>query len=193
MPWLFVFAKSRFSQNAAHINLINDEVAFDLFFELKQRIIHVNCIFFFIYRLKNFLQESSSVLGGDILNLLYPVFVHMYIELLNNGHKTPGESFISRPEEELGFNENLILKMDCFQFENTRHCNLVGSMSASQAAVPRSTLSSGTFFRGKKFPSSADTRRASCQLLAKEWSLDTGKLPPGGLLRNSDLSCLPWM
>ena len=25
------------------------------------------------------------------LNLLYPVFVHMYIELLNNGLKTPGK------------------------------------------------------------------------------------------------------
>ena len=31
-------------------------------------------------------------------------------------------------------------------------------------------------------PSSADS---SCQLLVKEWALDTGKLPPGGLLRNS--------
>ena len=25
------------------------------------------------------------------LNLLYPVFVYMYIELLNNGHKTHGK------------------------------------------------------------------------------------------------------
>ena len=31
-------------------------------------------------------------------------------------------------------------------------------------------------------PSSADS---SCQLLVKEWALDTGKLPPGDLLRNS--------
>ena len=42
-----------------------------------------------------------------------------------------------------------------------------------------------TFFCGKIFPSSADSRRASCQLLAKECSLNTGKLPPGGLPRNS--------
>ena len=26
---------------------------------------------------------------------------------------------------------------------------------------------------------------ASCQLLVKEWTLNTGKLPPGGLSRNS--------
>ena len=37
----------------------------------------------------------------------------------------------------------------------------------------------------KKFPSSADSRRASCQLLAKEWALNTGKLHLGGLPRNS--------
>ena len=35
------------------------------------------------------------------------------------------------------------------------------------------------------FPSSADSRRAGCQLLAKEWALNAGKLPLGGLPRNS--------
>ena len=34
------------------------------------------------------------------------------------------------------------------------------------------------------FPSYADSRGASCQLLAKEWALNTDKLSPGGLLRN---------
>ena len=33
--------------------------------------------------------------------------------------------------------------------------------------------------------SSADSRRASYQLLANEWALNTGKLPLGGLPRNS--------
>ena len=37
----------------------------------------------------------------------------------------------------------------------------------------------------KKFPSSADTRRASCQLLAKELAPNIGKLPTGGLPKNS--------
>ena len=32
---------------------------------------------------------------------------------------------------------------------------------------------------------SADSRRASCQLLAKEWALNTDKLPLGGLAMNS--------
>ena len=36
-----------------------------------------------------------------------------------------------------------------------------------------------------QLPSSAESRRASCQLLAKEWTLNTGKLPPGGLPRTS--------
>ena len=37
----------------------------------------------------------------------------------------------------------------------------------------------------EKISSSADSRRASFQLPAKEWALNTGKLPPGGLPRNS--------
>ena len=52
-------------------------------------------------------------------------------------------------------------------------------------AVPRSTLASGTFFRGDFFPSSADSGRASSELLAKDWALNAGKLPSKGLTRNS--------
>ena len=44
---------------------------------------------------------------------------------------------------------------------------------------------SGKFFGGEHFPSSTDSRRASCQLLAKELALNTGKLPPGGLPKNN--------
>ena len=55
-------------------------------------------------------------------------------------------------------------------------------------------------FMEKVFPLSADSKRASCQLVAKEWALNTGKLPLGGLPRNSvvkywmsqhGISCLP--
>ena len=45
-------------------------------------------------------------------------------------------------------------------------------------------LSSDTFFGGF-FPSSTDSRRASCQLLTKEWALYTGK--PLGLPLNSEV------
>ena len=31
---------------------------------------------------------------------------------------------------------------------------------------------------------SADSRITGCQLLAKEWAISTGKMPPGGLLKN---------
>ena len=37
----------------------------------------------------------------------------------------------------------------------------------------------------KNIPSSTDSKRASCQLSAKEWTLYTGKLPLGGLPRNN--------
>ena len=43
---------------------------------------------------------------------------------------------------------------------------------------PRLTLASGTFFfQGEFSPSSAESRRASCQSLTKEWALSTGILP----------------
>ena len=38
---------------------------------------------------------------------------------------------------------------------------------------------------GKKITSSPVSRRASYHLLAKEWAVNTGKLPLGGLPRNS--------
>ena len=49
-----------------------------------------------------------------------------------------------------------------------------GCMSASYARCHGLTLASGTFFRGKVFPSSADSRRACYQFLAKECVLSTG-------------------
>ena len=67
---------------------------------------------------------------------------------------------------------------------NTGRGSKIGSVSASQAAVPRPILASGKFFRGIN-PSSTDSRRASCQLLEKEWALNIGKLTAGGLPRNS--------
>ena len=58
-----------------------------------------------------------------------------------------------------------------------------GNVSASYASSPE--ITSGKFFRGGGvFLPSADSRRASCQLLANECALSTGKLPPGGLPRN---------
>ena len=41
------------------------------------------------------------------------------------------------------------------------------------------------YFSWRIFSSSTDSRRASCQLLVKELALNTGKLPQGGLHRNS--------
>ena len=35
------------------------------------------------------------------------------------------------------------------------------------------------------FVMAVNSRRTSCQLLGKEWALNTGKLPQGGLPRNS--------
>ena len=44
--------------------------------------------------------------------------------------------------------------------------------------APGSTIVSSTFFCEFFFPSFADLRRASCQLLGKEWPLNTGNTIP---------------
>ena len=51
----------------------------------------------------------------------------------------------------------------------------VGSVSASYAMGPEIEF----------LASSADSRRASCQLMPKERALNTGRLPPGAFPRNS--------
>ena len=55
------------------------------------------------------------------------------------------------------------------------NCSSVSSVSASQID-PLFVEAISVFCR---------SRRASCHLLAKEWALNTGKLPPGGLPMNS--------
>ncbi|XP_052800926.1 TAF5-like RNA polymerase II p300/CBP-associated factor-associated factor 65 kDa subunit 5L isoform X3 [Mya arenaria] len=47
-------------------------------------------------RLKAFLSEQSSLFGADVHVILFPVFVHIYIELLSNGHKTQAHKFFAR-------------------------------------------------------------------------------------------------
>ena len=69
----------------------------------------------------------------------------------------------------------------------TRHGSLVGTMPASYARDPEIDPCIRHIVLWKTFPSSTDSRsyRASCQLLVKELALNTGKLPPGSLPRNS--------
>lgn len=47
-------------------------------------------------RLRYFLQDSDCLQGTNLLNLLFPIFVHMYLELLTNGHKSSAHKFINR-------------------------------------------------------------------------------------------------
>ena len=56
----------------------------------------------------------------------------------------------------------------------------VGCPLRMQAAL-RSTLAHGIFFRGESDFPSADSRRGSSMFLAKECTLNGGRLSPGGL------------
>ena len=66
------------------------------------------------------------------------------------------------------------------QAELSGRCSSVGSVSGPEID-PRLWH----ILLWKKLPSSADSRRASCQLLAKECALYIGKLPLEGMPRNS--------
>ena len=52
--------------------------------------------------------------------------------------------------------------------------------SALYASSPEIDPSIWHILSWKVFTSSADSRRASCQLLAKIWALNTRKMPQGG-------------
>ncbi|XP_052269332.1 TAF5-like RNA polymerase II p300/CBP-associated factor-associated factor 65 kDa subunit 5L isoform X2 [Dreissena polymorpha] len=44
-------------------------------------------------RLRTFLQENMKLFGTDSQALLFPVFVHMYLEMLSNGHRGNAHKF----------------------------------------------------------------------------------------------------
>ncbi len=44
-----------------------------------------------IFRIKTFITEAVEPYRGELKDLLYPLFVHVYLELLCNGQKTPGQ------------------------------------------------------------------------------------------------------
>ncbi|KAK6186954.1 hypothetical protein SNE40_006210 [Patella caerulea] len=47
-------------------------------------------------RLKNFLLEAVEPYRDELKKLLYPMYVHVYLEMLCNGHKTPAHKFYDR-------------------------------------------------------------------------------------------------
>ena len=62
-----------------------------------------------------------------------------------------------------------------------------GSYLLRMQADPRSTLVSSTCFYGKNFHLTLfQEEQVVSYLLAKEWALNTGELPSGGLPRNSN-------
>ena len=84
----------------------------------------------------------------------------------------------------------------------TEQVSLVGSMSALYASCHINPCPQHILL-WKNFPLSLiqEEQVVTCQLPAKEWAQNTGKLPIGGLPRNSGvkygpsehgLCCLPW-
>ncbi|XP_041360562.1 TAF5-like RNA polymerase II p300/CBP-associated factor-associated factor 65 kDa subunit 5L [Gigantopelta aegis] len=47
-------------------------------------------------RLKNFISDAVEPYSRHLQSLLYPVFVHVYLEMLCNGHRTPAHKFHDR-------------------------------------------------------------------------------------------------
>ena len=70
------------------------------------------------------------------------------------------------------------------QSHYTRRGSWVDSMSTLFASCSKIDSPVQDILSRRFFPS-VDSRRASCQLMAKERAFNTGKLPLGGLPRNS--------
>ncbi|ESP03366.1 hypothetical protein LOTGIDRAFT_237682 [Lottia gigantea] len=47
-------------------------------------------------KLKNFILEGLEAYKIELKSLLYPIFVHVYLEMLCNGHKMPAHKFYDR-------------------------------------------------------------------------------------------------
>lgn len=45
----------------------------------------------FFFRLKAYINKGSEPYRSQLQPVLYPLFVHLYLDQLCNGHKTPGK------------------------------------------------------------------------------------------------------
>lgn len=48
-------------------------------------------LFFVVLRLLNFIEECDSTHKSDISLILYPIFVHVYLDLVAGGHSEMGK------------------------------------------------------------------------------------------------------
>ena len=49
-------------------------------------------LFFIVVRLLSFTEECDSTHKSDISLILYPIFVHIYLDLVAGGHSEMGKS-----------------------------------------------------------------------------------------------------
>jgi len=101
--------------------------------------------------LQRFVDGSLDVHKWELAQLLYPVFVHMYLELVYNHHKVKSSSFFQKFRHELeSFHETDLLKLsavsskfemegNCFVFE-LRSNKYVVRLSADSNAMLKQQL-----------------------------------------------------
>ena len=77
------------------------------------------------------------------------------------------------------------VKTNLYFIPCTRCGNSVGRVSAAYASGLQVDPQVKHILLWIFFPSSTDSKRANCQLLAKEWTSNTGQLTAGGLPRKS--------
>lgn len=69
------------------------------------------CPFHGFFRFKHFISDSVEPFRNELVDFLYPMFVHIYLELVGNGQKIPGMYVITRTV--LMSSEILIMKVKC--------------------------------------------------------------------------------
>ena len=87
--------------------------------------------------LSRFIESSLDVYRHELSLILYPVFVHMYLELVYNGHETAAKDFIATfgPRQESFYQEDIKKLSYITKREHMRGSELMENFRTSQFTV----------------------------------------------------------
>ena len=87
--------------------------------------------------LSRFIENSLDIYRHELALILYPVFVHMYLELVYNGHEEAAKSFIGHfgPRQESFYQDDIKKLSYITKREHMRGSELMENFRTSQFTV----------------------------------------------------------
>jgi len=103
--------------------------------------------------LSRFIESSLDVYRHELALILYPVFVHMYLELVYNGHEIAAKDFIARfgPRQENFYQDDIKKLSYITKREHMRGSELMENFRTSQFTVRMSRDTYTQLRQQKKF------------------------------------------